>query len=265
VAPLADDRRAERLLEKAEECKNADGRAYEVMLAELFGRPTVQTRHAYNLIMTLPFKAYITTNFDPLLAAAGMTHGHTNLYAYPSLPAREIERSSKTIFYLHGLARRNNEARGDNLVLARSDFEVAYEGSVRIFLENLLLSYPILFLGCSLAEPAVHEAMRRVHKVHDQIRREYKEMEPPRRYVLLPVRKRIADDVSFAAKSERDLDAETAEDDRFSELAVRVLRYNVNNPHQHYEVEEVLEKLCTLNDTPVRLEPKVGYGEEMPS
>jgi hypothetical protein len=169
------------------------------------------------------------------------------------------------VFYLHGLARRNDEARGDNLVLARTDFDVAYNGSVRIFLDSLLLSYPILFLGCSLAEPAVHEAFRRVHKVHDQIRREYKEMEPPKRYALLPARTRTSREVTLEVKNERDFDSENTENERFSELSVRVLRYNLNNPQQHYEVEEILEKLCALYNKPVRLKPKVGYGEEMPS
>ena len=215
--------------------------------------------------MQLPFKAYITTNFDPLLAAAGFTHGHTDLYSYPDLPPREIERCTKPIFYLHGLARQNDEAIGKNLVLARSDFAEAYEGSVRIFLENLLLSYPILFLGCGLTEPAVHETMRRVHKVHNQIQRVRETIKPPRRYALLPTRKIAGHDLNFETKTERDLDAEFSEDNRFSELAVSVLRYNVNNPKQHSEVEEVLETLCTLNNTPVRLEAKVGYGEEMPT
>lgn len=266
VSPLGlNERSAEFLMEKAEECKTTNPNAYQDTLAALFGRPPVQTRHAYNLLMTLPFKGYVTTNFDPLLAIAAATHGYNDLYSYPSLPGRELERSLKPIFYIHGLARQNNVPRGDNLVLARSDFEIAYNGSVRIFLDSLLLSYPILFLGCSLTEPAVHEALRRVHRVHDQIAKIYSRMIPPIRYAVLPIRERTDKTDNLEQKKERDAEAEQAENERFQELAVSVLRYQVSDIRQHYEIEQVLETLCTFDNKPVTLEPKVGYGEELPS
>src|SRR3990172_386500 len=115
----------DKLIDKAEECKKADIDAYHNTLADLFGRQPVSTRFAYQSLMKLPFKAYVTTNFDPLLSETGAIEEYGKLYYYPCFPP-ELG-NSHPIVYLHGHARPDNQAMGDNLILARSDFDEAYE------------------------------------------------------------------------------------------------------------------------------------------
>jgi SIR2-like protein len=133
-------RKSDQLIDKAEECKQANGGLYEATLADIYGRDEVKSRRAYMWLLKAPFKAYVTTNFDPLLSETAAAFEHTDLFCYPLLEGRDLERKSKPIFYIHGHARPNGTPSGKNLVLARSEFTKAYQGIVGVFVQNLLLS-----------------------------------------------------------------------------------------------------------------------------
>jgi hypothetical protein len=45
--------------------------------------------------MRAPFKAYVTTNFDPLLSEAAATFGYTSIFRYPLLETREVPSAQK--------------------------------------------------------------------------------------------------------------------------------------------------------------------------
>jgi hypothetical protein len=62
---------AEQMMDKAQECKQANRDTYERTLGRLYGGPPGRTRLAYSWLVKAPFKAYVTTNFDPLLSEAG--------------------------------------------------------------------------------------------------------------------------------------------------------------------------------------------------
>jgi hypothetical protein len=225
------------LIDKAEECKSTNLNAYETTLGNLFGGNVVETRQAYSWLMRAPFKAYVTTNFDPLLSEAAAPFGHTSVFRYPLLETREVDRRRKPIFYIHGHARPNGVPCGQNLVLARSEFDQAYGGVVGIFLQALLLSYPIVFVGCRLSEPEIREQMRRVHSMHVQIKKSQDGYKTPRRFALLP---------SILSKSTRDSVAEREEANLFGELDTEVIRYNPVDPVKHWEIEDILKILCRL-------------------
>lgn len=72
---------AAQLIDKAEECKVANLVVYEATLANLYGKTDVVTRKAYSMLMKAPFKAYATTNHDPLLSEAGETEGFRNVHS----------------------------------------------------------------------------------------------------------------------------------------------------------------------------------------
>ena len=231
----SDEADPDRLIDKAQECKEANQQAYEDTLGRLFGGEVVETRQAFSLLMLLPFKGYVTTNFDPLLVEAGISHGYTNLCVYPALYSLHLERLKRPIFHIHGLARNGGRPRGDRLVLARSDFEEAYgdEGVVSVFLAGLLLNYDILFIGCGLTEPAITEVFRRVHGINTVIQRQYPQASPRRRCAVLPMRmlapsmerrlsgKRQKPDPMC---EERDAGREHDENQRFREFGVEVIR-----------------------------------------
>jgi len=228
---------AGQLIDKAQECKTANTHAYQATLGNLFGGNVVEQRQAYSWLMSAPFKAYVTTNFDPLLSEAAAPFGYTSVFRYPLLETREVDRKKKPMFYVHGHARPNGIPCGENLVLARSEFEQAYEGVVGVFLPALLLSYPIVFIGCRLAEPEIREQMRRVHSMHVQIKKSQNGYKTPRRFALLP---------SILSKSSRDRLAEREEANLFAELDTEVLRYSPADPEKHWEIEDILKILCGL-------------------
>lgn len=257
------------LMDKAEECKEANCEVYHAKLAELFGRPVITTRRAYHLLMKLPFKAFVTTNFDPLLSDAAGTHGNRNISAYPSLAVPLIEKRPHSVFHIHGLARRNNEPRGDDLVLAASEFASAYDndGVVSSFLNQLFLCYDVLFVGCSLSEPDVYAVFQRVHKIHVRIRRSHPQMTLPQRCVLRPMlyRKSLEGEGDPLARGVMlDIDAQRAEDERFHEMNINVIRYEPAD-ECHGEVEQILEYLCAFAETPVSPELTVSLGQEVPA
>jgi len=197
----------------------------------------VPTRQAYSWLMRAPFKAYVTTNFDPLLSEAGATFGYNRLFRYPLLETREIDRGRKPIFYLHGHARPTGEPSGKDLVLAKSEFDSAYQGVLEIFVPALLLSYPIVFIGCGISEPEIVAQMTRVHTIYERIKQSYPGYRPKPRFVLLP---------SLANAKGPDAEKEQLEFDFFAGLDTQILRYAPTNPELHWEIEDILKTLCNL-------------------
>jgi len=248
------------LIDKAEECKLANEGLYEATLADIYGREEVTSRRAYLWLLKAPFKAYVTTNFDPLLSETAAAFEHTDLFYYPLLEGRDLERNRKPIFYIHGHARPNGAPSGKNLVLARSEFNKAYQGIVGVFVQNLLLSYPIVFIGCRLSDPDIHEQIRRVHSMHTQIKTTRTGFVPRARLALLPTIFRENSGTMTAAKRERDSTAEEQETTLFRAFDTEVLRYDAADPKQHWEVEAMLQYLCKLSSET----PSVGLGEAGP-
>jgi SIR2-like domain len=237
ISRLAKYPSADELIDKAEECKKADQRAYEETLANLYGGNVTVTRLAYQWLMRAPFKAYVTTNFDPLLSESAAVAGHANVFRYPLLELPEIGRRTKPMFYIHGHARPNGIASGQNLVLARSEFKEAYGGVVSLFLQAIFLSYPIVFIGCGLSEPEIQEQMSRVHSMLVQIKRSRVGYKSPVRFALLP---------PIMVGGDRKDDQELVEAERFEELDTTVLRYSPADPAKHWEIEDILKSLCDV-------------------
>jgi len=90
----------EEFLNKAEECKKLNEQEYFNILRELFGQAASFTRLTYNYLFRLPFKAYVTTNFDPLLAEHRSSD--SKVFCYPILNFEEIGKNTKPVFYIHG-------------------------------------------------------------------------------------------------------------------------------------------------------------------
>ena len=252
---------SEILISKAEECRQANQGKYEETLAELYGRNEVRSRRAYNWLVKAPFKAYVTTNFDPLLSEAGDTaFEHNSLFSYPLLEPADLERNCRPIFYIHGHARPNGLPSGKNLVLARSEFDQAYQGIVGLFVQNLLLTYPIVFIGCRLSDPDIYEQMRRVHSMHMQIETKHPGYVRRARLALLPAIFRKNTGTGPTSDRERDTSTESQETLRFKEFHTDVLRYDPADPEQHSEIEDMLKHLCSLCSEA----PKVSLGEAGP-
>lgn len=261
--PDANAAKAVELIAKAEDCKVANIQAYYATLEQLFGQGVKQPRWALTLLLRLPFSAYVTTNYDPALSCvAAMHRPHINVWTYPILPPQDLR--DKTVFYIHGLGLQGNTPTGRNLVLAQSDFDTAYNGVVDAFLDPLLKFNPTVFLGCRLAEPEIYAVFDRLREIQTGIRRSDPRFSPPKRAVLVPVRRRTESHQGVVARNKRDLNEEE-EDHRFAEMNIRTVRYEPSDSQQHQEVEMILERLCDIADTPLYVKPKVALGEVAPS
>lgn len=230
------------LLDKAEECKSANENVYRATLGQLFGEQPTSSRVAYNYLMNLPFKAYVTTNYDPLLSTAGVNQGKHQIYSYPSLPVQKLGTESP-IYYIHGLARIDDKPTGENLILARSDFDQAYNGIVRSFLDQILTYNPVLFVGCSLAEPTMQPVFRTVNQIQGLIQAKYPDELLPQRRILLPRRYRNESDDPGQPILVVDDRGESSEVSRLRELSIKVHRY-IQTGKNHPEIESILEILC---------------------
>ena len=249
----------DKLIDKAEECKKADINAYHNTLANLFGGRPVNTRFAYQSLMKLPFKAYVTTNFDPLLSEAGAIEGYDKLYSYPIFPP-ELG-NSHSIVYVHGHARQNNQATGENLILARSDFDEAYKdiGIAKDFVVNIFTHYPLLFLGCSLTEPVMYEVFQKVHNIHTLIKRTYPDVPLPPRYIMLPIQRQVYSE--FPDENIGQVDRRGREEiNRFDKMEIKVIRYEPDDLRRHGEIEYILRQLCNYT----KRSKNVFGKEEMP-
>ncbi len=254
---------SEILINKAEECKIKDIDMYHSTLADLFGKPVSSTRSAYYSLMNIPFKAYVTTNFDPLLSEAGAFNVDRKIHSYPFLPP-EFE-FVQPIFYIHGLARKGDQATGKNLILAHSDFNEAYEdpGIVKNFVVDIFTYHPLLFLGCSLSEPEMFKAFQKVHNIHAIFKRTNPELDLPKKFIILPIRQRLIRSKSSGEKIERDNEKELEEFKRYEDMGIEVIRYEPNDWKNHAEIDEFLRKLCTCNRKYASPTPKIIFEEEV--
>ena len=238
---------ADRLIDKAEECKVAKPDAYDDTIQRLFGRPVVQTRLAYSLLMQLPFKAYLTTNFDPILSETAKTHGHRNVFSYPVLNPVYLEKYERPIIYLHGRVSATPQCPDNRIILPRSEFDDAYEGRriVSTFLQSLLQEYDVLFLGCRLQERYMREIFHRVYQIHLHQPAEAPRR-APQRFVVLPVAKanlQVSEDALAPHRMETNLEAAEIEAQGFQGMQIDVIRYSPSD-RRHGELEGILKHLC---------------------
>lgn len=158
-----------KLIKKAEECKRRNENAYYHMLKELFSIKFNAIRNTYILLLKLPFKAYITTNFDPMLATTWTyLTGKDRFYAYPNLPYREL--SNGQIFYIHGYIYGHIEECCNQIkvVFAKSEFDEAYNNEQSLlpaFLQQLFTYEHVIFIGCRLGEPQLYKILKIIKSI----------------------------------------------------------------------------------------------------
>jgi SIR2-like domain len=236
----------------ADAAYDSDRDAYYAGLDAEYGRGVTGTRAAYSLLMRLPFTSYVTTNFDPLLEWESRKPEHTirEVYALPSLNAAELAR--RCVFYIHGYLRDDRPAASNEIVLRQSEFESAYgpDSILPSFLWQLLVYWPVLFIGISLREPQLMQVFDSCRRIRRRIEAGYLRPAPPR-YILRPMEIRTTE-VAGGRTVTRDRAVESDEERLFEEMDVRVVRYN-RKDEGHSGIEEMLQEWCELS--PRSIEP----------
>ncbi|MFW2437792.1 MAG: SIR2 family protein [Arenicellales bacterium] len=242
------------LLELAEQAKNASPNEYYRVLSEEFGKEGVHMPPGYRYLLESPFNAYITVNYDPLLAEASRFKSLT-LYDFKlGLDASKVK--DKSIFYIHGYVEEGGQVADGDLILTSEDFEHNYEHAGAIipsFLTQVLSFKPIVFIGCGLQEPALKKILGLCSLIKSRIE-ERSGNNGPTHYILLPtLYTKVAED----KKPERNLQKEAEEDVVYDEVGIRVIRYVRNSPEDYSPVEKILKN---WSKAPA-LKPVSAYGE----
>lgn len=252
VGVPSDEERArpEVLLEMADNCRLSNEVAYRDVLARSFGGAITTIPRIYLLLAHLPFRAYLTTNFDPLLESAlKHTRKETSgvCYIYPSL-SPPLENGN--LYQLHGLIAQGATVAIDDLVLTHGDFVRAYSienSTLRPFLELTFIYTPCVFVGGSLGEPQLEHVLQVCRRTKEKLSGR-SGGEVPRHYALLPIRRRAGgEEEERGAKQEEAVRLEQEETRRFEEMGVRVCRYD--------PIDEKHSGLVKLLDDWVELKP----------
>lgn len=202
---------AEKLMEWAEQCKIANQELYFNTLGRLFGGLPNLIRTTYSLINSCPFRYLVTTNFDPCLEMVRAPGDP--IVAYPNLNLFSTI-TKHTCVYLHGKARWGTAVNAKNLVLARSEFAVAYSNGTSLLpslLDQLITHHNVLFVGCRLSEQIVHESLQRIKNIQD-------------RFTHLPATRKM-----ILLADENDPERERQQSARLSPLGIEILRYPLIN------------------------------------
>jgi hypothetical protein len=132
-------------------------------------------------------------------------------------------------------------------VLGKSQFEHAYEWStLGSFLVQLLTYHPVVFIGASLGEPALHKVFDFCRSTREEIEIHFSDEAWPR-YILLP--KLYRNVVGEVLK--RDVNEESSQDALLSALDISVVRYD-NEDGTHSMIDNYLEDWTDL--PPVRVQ-----------
>lgn len=245
--PSSDDW-AHAALIKAQECKQANPVGYGLTLGRLYGTTDDRTRRAYDLIAKLPFKAYLTTNFDPLMADAAARNGKAEFHAYPDLKLGAVYEKPGQVFYIHGMAvDENGHPAGDNLVFSEREFDLAYSSESLLpgLLCQVITYHPLVFFACALSEFEIRQVFMRVSSILTSA-----EAKQKRRVMLMPLPAQAESSIGPVHGIEEVADRTGLR--RIEELGIIPIMYKPADPIRQYEVEQILDKACELAGVQIR-------------
>jgi len=123
----------------------------------------------HQTLADLPFRSYITTNYDPLLEAALRSkglHGWASVGNTPEEIRKLAGNPERVIWHLHGCL--GGDPRISRLVLTDADYDDVYlaeDSPASLALRSLFLMAPVVFVGFSFTDPEVSRVLRRVGRL----------------------------------------------------------------------------------------------------
>ena len=226
-------------LTRADECLRSDSCAFHSTVQNLFAeRP--HDSIVYTDLLRAPFKAWITTNFDIVLARHAVRQ-RRELYAYPELPPSAIW--ERPVFYLHGIASAKYGHDPRRIVLTKSQFDQAYardSGRASTLLAAMAPYHSLIFIGCRLGEPQIDCLFRKVHGAGMDFADKGRS-KMPEHYALLE--KEFRDEPDGTQK--RDGVTENLQDRQFANRGISVVRYDPEDDY-HSGLIPLFEKWSRL-------------------
>ncbi|MFZ0615363.1 MAG: SIR2 family protein [Chthoniobacterales bacterium] len=151
---------AETCIDLAERALIADEKRFLKYISNNYGKfPWMPHVEIYQTIINLPFRSFVTTNYDDSLDYyRRLLKPDMRKYVFPCLDVTRL--ADGAIFYLHGKA---SDHRNDpnNIILSRSSFEKAYKVGEDLhgFWNNIFKYRSVVVIGSSLDDPYVRNIM----------------------------------------------------------------------------------------------------------
>ncbi|MBA3871066.1 MAG: SIR2 family protein, partial [Anaerolineae bacterium] len=148
-------------------------------IQETFMEVDPKITSVHRQITNIPFFAAVTSNYDQLLEQAYKASGKDNfrVFTHADTAALSLTRASRNFFmcYLHGLAQKC-----ETIVLSQTDYRNLMHSNrpYHSFLEYILTSFQILFLGFSLNDPDINLLMEQIQAITNGY--------TPTHYALIP-------------------------------------------------------------------------------
>jgi len=229
------------LMKKADKCRTANISKYREYMRKHFAPAPVYRRRAYGFLAKMPFKAFVTTNFDPMLEdeLRNCRPGQLRIWPYPDLDILKMApRDNTPVFYLHGKINSDMLESVDRLVLGLEEYELAYasqsnSGPVAGFLQQLFTHQRVLFLGCGLREPLMRRILNSCKGTRSRIGRKGEH------FAFLPHERKPQ---GTSGNSEIDCEAEALQDNDMRECGIDILRYDEKDRF-HSTVDDILQDL----------------------
>ena len=136
---------------------------YRTELIRIFGPDgKLDYLPVHQLISSIPFLSWITTNFDYCLENASMVASkQVTVQYYPELNITRLQDCH--IFHIHGVIRPTNpEELFGSVILSKRDYEAAYQTNTGLprFLASLSEFYTLVFIGYSLGDSDLIKVIR---------------------------------------------------------------------------------------------------------
>ena len=242
------------LLELAEQAKNASPDEYHRVLSEEFGKGVARLPLGYTYLLESPFNAYITINYDPLLAKASQFKGLKLFNFKLGLDAARV--NNQAIFYIHGYVAEGGQIADGDLILTSEDFEQNYGQPGAIipsFLTQVLSFKSVVFIGCGLQEPPLKKILGLCNEIKSRIEAASGN-KGPTHYILLPT---LYTKEAGDKKPERNRQKEAEENVVYEEVGIRVIRYTRSSPEDYSPVDQILTNWSKAPE----LKPVSAYDE----
>lgn len=137
------------------------------ILRETFGGPALPTL-AHYLLLSLPVRHVITTNYDSLLEVALAAMNRPPLKVVRQEDVSRTGRGGVSLVKLHG-----DVERAEEIVLSRDDYDEFFHRrpAMALLLEGLLLNQTFFFVGYGLRDPNFRQIYSRIARMLPRSRR----------------------------------------------------------------------------------------------